>query len=97
MYTVNNIRYFEKPGGVDIFAEIFDKDKKVGWIEQAAYQAPQVYFYSEEARTQFKFETGQAADELGWEEYIESLIQDCERKFYGPEEYDRLLKEVLNG
>lgn len=97
MYSVQNIRYFEKPDGIDIFADILRGEEKVGWLEQAAYEAPRVYFDSVEVRRKFEAETGQVVDSVGWEEFVEYLIQDCERKYYGPAEYDKLLQEVLNG
>lgn len=97
-YYINNLKYFEKSEGVDIFAHLYDGDKKVGWIEQAAYRAPEVYFDSPEKRQEFIEFNGTAPDDgMEWEAVIEGLIQDCERKFYGPEQYDKMLKEVLNG
>lgn len=97
MYSVRNIRYFEKPGGIDIYADLFRGEVQVGWLEQAAYGHPDVFFYSNELLEKFEAETGQIVNETGWEEFVEFLIQDCERKFLGPEEYDKLLQEVLNG
>lgn len=96
-YSVRNIRYFEKPDGVDIYADIFRGEEKVGWLEQAAYAAPFVYFDSIEISEKFEAETGQIINSVGWEEFIEFLVQECEKKFYGPEEYDKMLQEVLNG
>lgn len=97
-YYINKLKYFEKSEGVDIFAEIYDGEKKVGWIEQAAYHAPAVYFDTPERRQEFIDSTGTSPEDGGeWEAVIEGLIQDCERKFYGPEEYDKMLAEVLNG
>lgn len=93
-YYINNLKYFEKPGGVDIFAEIYRDADKIGWLEQAAYDAPAVYFYSVEKKENFVSEMG---DESNWDVIVEEMIQDCERKFYGPEQYDKMLKEVLNG
>lgn len=97
MYSVRNMRYFEKPSGVDIYADLFRGDVKVGWLEQAAYQPPHVYFHSTELLREFEAETNQIVNSVGWEEFVEYLVQECERKYHGPEEYDRMLKEVLNG
>lgn len=97
VYSVRHIRYFEKPDGIDIFADVFRGEEKVGWLEQAAYSAPLVYFDSAEIMRKFEAETGQVINSVGWEEFVEFLIQECEKRYYGPEEYDKMLQEVLNG
>lgn len=97
MYNLINIKYFEKPTGIDIFAEIQRGDEHVGWLEQAAYQAPHIYFHSTEIQEKFETETGAEVNGPGWEVFVERMIQDAERKFHGPEEYDKMLGEVLNG
>lgn len=97
MYSVRKIRYFEKPDGIDIFAELYRGENQIGWLEQAAYQAPHVFFDSLEIKKKFETETGQIVNETGWEEFVEAMIQKCEREYYGPAEYDKLLQEVLNG
>lgn len=97
MYSVKHMRYFEKPTGIDIYADFYRKNQKIGWLEQAAYQAPSIYFHSSEFAKKFEAETGQLINSTGWEEFVEFMIQECEKKFVGPEQYDMMLKEVLNG
>lgn len=97
MYSVRNIRYFEKPTGIDIYADFFRREEKVGWLEQAAYQPPRVFFHTTDKMEKFEAETGQLVNQTGWEEFIEFMVQECEKQYYTPEEYERMLLEVLNG
>lgn len=97
MYSIKNIKYFEKPTGIDIFADFYRGKERVGWLEQAAYGVPSLYFHSGELAEKFEAETGQLINSTGWEEFVEFMVQECEKKFLGPEAYDMMLENILNG